>query len=74
MPAPSSFSDLIYQHPLVVSSSVVGIITLARKVTLKGLWSLVEIHRAVCKSLLRMERNWQEYQEARPRKKEERGA
>jgi hypothetical protein len=76
MPVPSGpLSDLFSQHPVIVSTSVVGAITMAGKIcsalkraTLKGLQGLLEILRAFCNFLLGAEIIWHEYQEARPRK------
>jgi hypothetical protein len=69
MPAPfGSFSDFIYQHPVLVSSAVIGHITVVRKVIVKGLPVLRQILRAFWVFLLGVETDWCEYQEARPRK------
>jgi hypothetical protein len=67
-PPPGSLSDLIYQHPWLVSSSVLGTITVARKIILKGLQTLLELFRAFCDFMLGIETAWHEYQGARPRK------
>jgi hypothetical protein len=69
MPAPpGSFSDFIYQHPVLVSSSAIGTITMVRKVIMKGLPALRQILRAFMAFLLGVETDWRDYQEARPRK------
>jgi hypothetical protein len=69
MPAPpGSFSDFIYQHPVLVSSSAIGTITVVRKTILKGLPALRQIFRAFLVFLRGVETDWREYQEARPRK------
>jgi hypothetical protein len=65
---PGSFSDLIYQHPWLVSSSVIGHIAVVRKVILKGLPALRQILRAFFAFLRGVETDWREYQESRPRK------
>jgi hypothetical protein len=67
-PPPGSLSDLIHQHPWLVSSSVLGTITAARKIMLKGLQVLLELFRAFCEFLLGIEKTWCDYQDARPRK------
>ena len=65
---PGSFTDFIYQHPWLVSSSVIGHITVTRKVILKGLPALRQIIRSFWVFLGGVETDWREYQEARPRR------
>lgn len=64
---PSSFSDLIHQHPVLALSSLAGALTVARKMILKSFRALLSINRAFCRFLLEIETTWQEYREARPR-------